>query len=977
MTLATTRLAVAVSIGIASLIQCAPSFAQSSAKDAAAIPSPNDTQAAPAKGAAPAAPSTGDQPAPTQMAEIAVTGQLAAIMRAESVKRDAIGVVDSVSAEEAGKFPDSNVADALQRVPGVSVDRGSTAGRGGNGGTLSAVGGESSQVSIRGLGPTFVGVLLNGRPIASDTTDRSFNFDMLPPELISLVEVHKTYSADLSEANLGGTVNVILARPLDAKTGWHASASIAGTSSSLDGSDWSKVAPRAYGLVGWKNEDSTFAWYASLMLYKRNDERQIADTEGWSLHNNFSYLDPSNPALKDVAFPHAMDAIYTFDRRERRGFSFAADWSPNDRFKVKWDTVISNYKNSQNQYFWNLASDTRDVTAMTVDANGTPLSFTRNVSAANPTNPIVAIQGYYPRNSYLYQHGLNLSLAVSDSTTIESDTSVSRAWDKIGKVGNFTLISGPSLNGSQLQWVNPSVDQIPYYKPSSFAPLNNLNQLHTWYEQNGTGQQNISDSLLDSRLHMVTNFTDGLLSKLDFGFEGSDRDKKVSSYTPGLNGNNIACAAFCGQSVYIPADAIGAYLRNFGSSVVGGVSPGMPTSWVVFNGNQYLNWITTPAAYNELPPAVAAAYIAALKANGGGLALSPTPGAGSGIREKIYSFYVNADFRGNIHDMPWTLQAGARYEYATDTASGYVSPLIALTPLVGTTTINSTFGGITAISKDASNAAWLPAVNFRLNLRDDLVFRLGASKTLTRPDPTALGTQTTFGSFFIQSLQVFTGNTALKPYASKNFDTGLEWYFDEGSYLAGTVFYKKVSDFIATLSAPEVILGYTFQHFFPANLNSGTIKGAELTFNYRFTNLPSPFDGLGILSNYTHVTSSGSSDPAALTSGQGTFAIPGIGDSANFSLYYEKGPWEARAAINWRDKYLLTLAGASGSPTTVKPYSQLDASASYKLRDNIALFVEGTNLTRNTAFWYQAYPNRPQYAEADGMTLTLGIRGSW
>ena len=158
MTVATTRLAVAVSIGIASLVQFAPSFAQSSA--------------APANGAAPAAPSTGDQPAPTQMAEISVTGQLAAIMRAESIKRDAIGVVDSVSAEEAGKFPDSNVADALQRVPGVSVDRGSTAGRGGNGGTLSAVGGESSQVSIRGLGPTFVGVLLNGRPIASDTTDR-------------------------------------------------------------------------------------------------------------------------------------------------------------------------------------------------------------------------------------------------------------------------------------------------------------------------------------------------------------------------------------------------------------------------------------------------------------------------------------------------------------------------------------------------------------------------------------------------------------------------------------------------------------------------------------------------------------------------------------------------------------------------------------------------------------------------------------
>ena len=151
---------------------------------------------------------------------ISVSGQLASLQRAQEIKRDASGIVDSVSAEEAGKFPDQNVADALQRVPGVSVDR-----------TAASPIRSPSEDSA----PTFVNVLLNGRSMASTATNRAFNFDVLPSSLISTAIVNKTSSADIDEGGIGGTVNIVTARPLDYK-GFHASASLAGVYDSLSAS---------------------------------------------------------------------------------------------------------------------------------------------------------------------------------------------------------------------------------------------------------------------------------------------------------------------------------------------------------------------------------------------------------------------------------------------------------------------------------------------------------------------------------------------------------------------------------------------------------------------------------------------------------------------------------------------------------------------------------------------------------------------
>jgi TonB-dependent receptor len=388
-----------------------------------------------------------------------------------------------------------------------------------------------------------------------------------------------------------------------------------------------------------------------------------------------------------------------------------------------------------------------------------------------------------------------------------------------------------------------------------------------------------------------------------------------------------------------------------------------------------LNYLTTPAAYNQLPNP--AAFAAALAAAGGNFAGGEDLRSFSEVHERTRSAYAKADFEGHVFDKHWFLDVGLRYSHTDTTSNAYSTPLTAIT-INPNDTSNAipTYGSLSPISDSGGYGEWLPSANFKLNLRDDLVFRLALSKTESRPDLSNLSAATVYN--FRPNDQTLTlGNVKLKPYTSNNFDSGLEWYLDSLSYIAVDGFYKRVSNFNTTILTQTTVLGFPFQLIEPVNLNTATIGGEEFTFNYQFTRLPKPFDGLGAAVNYTHVSSNASINPALLAT-TGKFAVPGIGDSGNLSGYYEEGPWQLRLAYNWRGKYLSSIADGSeaGQPTTTKAYGQLDFSGSFAISPNLSVFLTATNLLRENISKYQVYPNRPAYAEADGGTVTLGIRGS-
>lgn len=876
------------------------------------------------------------------LSAVSVTGQLASLQRAQAIKRDASGIVDSVSAEEAGKFPDQNVADALQRVPGVSVDRS---------------GGESNQITVRGFGPTFVNVLLNGRTMASAATDRAFNFDVLPSSIISTAIVNKTASASQEEGGIGGTVNIITARPFDFN-GFHASGTVAGMYDSLGGSSSSNSAtPKFDAMLGNTNSDHTFGWLASVVYAKTDHTEQSVNTSGWIPGLNYSNI---NPAYTNVSIPQSLQGQVINETRTRRSFSGSIDWIPIDHLTVKFDTLLSDYKIDSKYNAFGMFANASDIQSLTADANGTALGYTRNNTGRLSNDYIMESN---PTNEYNEQTGINLSYAFSDANTLTLDSSVSKAWNKQSANGYFIVVGTRNV-GVNPVFTNNGSDSLP--STTNILSPTDSSDLRAHYFGLGGQSPNVSDRVNQTRLNLQTDFAEGILSQLNFGIQHSEQQKKQENiYTP----NAVGCSEYCGYVASVPADAIGAYAFNAGS-LVDGVSPGFPTQWLGYNVNKLLTYLASPAAYNQLPNA--AAYQAALAANGG---FTPRvdPSSYSAVAERTNSAYGQASFDGSMGEKAWNLNVGLRYTKTDTISSAYSVPILAITvnPL-DTSNAIPTYGALAPVQATGSYSKWLPSVDFKINLRDNVIFRAAASKTMTRPDLTNLSAASSY-NFRPQDQTVTTGNAKLLPYVSTNYDASLEWYMNSDSYVSLDGFIKKVKNFTTLITQPTDILGFPFLLTEPVNLNAATIKGAEFTFNYQFHQLPAPFDGLGTAFNYTYVTSSTSVNSSTST---GKFAVPGIGNSSNLSLYYQEGPVQTRLAYNWRAKYLSTIAGDQSQPTTVKPYGEVDLSASYKLNKYASVFVNATNLFNQTIFRYQVYANRPSYAEKDGRTFTMGVRAS-
>lgn len=936
-----------LTVGIRSALLCAVGaacgfagndlYAQTATSDAAAAPAASATQDGKTTSAS-------SQKNATTLNTVQVTGQLESLLRAQETKRYDIGVVDSVSAAEAGQFPDQNVADALQRVPGVSVNRGS---------------GESSQITVRGFGPQFVNVLVNGRDMASASSDRSFDFDVLPVELLQQAIVHKTGSADLDEGGIGGTVNVVTAQPQDFN-GFHASSSIGGVNDTTQGGLSSKVTPKVSGLIGNTNADHSFGWLLSGVYYKRDHESDSVDTSGW-MHMGFPWV---NPSYTDIHLPQSLQGTVTQEKLTRQAVSGAVFWKPIDDLTVKLDSLYTEYKVDSGYNAFGLYTNPYVITSITPGANNTAQTFSENATGGMSND---YIKEYNPRDAKNMQTGLNLNYQIDKATQIDFDSSVSRAWNKQSANGYFVVVGTRNI-GVNPTWTNNGSNQLPSY--TDFLSPTDINSLHAHVTNEGTQSPNVTHDIFENRLHLSHTFEDGVLSKLDVGVEQSTQTKKmVNTNTP----NSFGCAEYCGYVATIPASAIGAHVVNYGS-LVGGVSPGFPQQWIDYDVNKLFAYLATPAAYNQLPNP--GAFKAQLDANGGGFGAIPDPQKYSRVHESVRAAYAMATLDGEMGAMPWELNLGMRYTKTDTTSEAYSVPLVSLAvnPNDPTNAI-PTYGPLSPISQHGSYSNWLPSANFRLNLRDDLVFRAAVSKTLTRPDLSNLSAAV--GYDFRPTDQTITkGNAALKPYLSKNADMGLEWYFADTSYVALDTFYKKVANFSTLVTSNTELLGFPFLLTEPVNLNSAIVKGAEFTFNYQFTGLPSPFNGLGVATNYTYVTSSASASGSEIST-TGRFAIPGIGSSANASLYYQKGPVELRLAYNWREAYLSSIAGAQGQPTTVKDYGQLDFSANYRLNKNVSFYLQATNLNNEKIYQYQVYLDRESYAEADGRTIAAGVHIDW
>ncbi|MEG3088782.1 TonB-dependent receptor [Sphingomonas sp. PB4P5] len=881
--------------------------------------------------------------------EIIVTGIRASLASSAAQKRDASGILDAISSEDLGKFPDANVAESLQRIPGVAIDRSN---------------GEGRSVTVRGLGPAFNTVLFNGRSFASDNYSRAFSFDLIPAELISGAQVYKSTQAPLQGGGIGATINVQTPRPLDLK-GFKGVFS----AKALYEKNSDKFTPQVFGLLSDTFADGTIGVLASLSYQRRVASIDSITNDGYFLQRE---LGPGGSLYKapdgdrGVYAPRTQAIGNSVDRRTRLGATLVAQYAPTDELTITVDGLYNKFKSDQEAHSLGSWFEPSSYTAYTVDSNRTITSLTTNGNADFVSSGAV-------RETTTYEFGGNIEWRPSDSVKVVLDASRSRAKNAAGGKGYFVVIGTPTTYSFQA----PEGGGIPStfgYTPGALTTPA-LGRTHIA----GIGGDDVTEKVTEYRLNTEWKAETGALKTLRFGLMRTSRDKRN---VPITSDPNIGCF-YCGYLTSADPSLLSPFtVKSFGGGAV-------PTSFLQFDAQEYLKFLTSPAATlaidaaRGLPPGT----IGSLYAQTNGYAATPQPS--TRVKESVYAGYVDVDFAGDLGGVPWFVNIGARYEHTELRSYGQQQQLLDLVQNDPTiyTGVYANNGAAVSIDKSTSYDIFLPNLNARVNIAPKFQARFAAYKSLTRPALSDLAPSLTFTTLRPATLTAAGGNPDLKPYRATNFDLSFEYYPTRTTTLSAAVFYKHVNDFITQVFAPEVFTiansqnisgqyvdgkSATFSVRRPRNGGSLDIRGLELNVVHSLDWAPGFLSGFGVQANATFVKSN---RPFDVTVTDQSFAAEGIGNSQNATVFYEKYGISARIAYNRREKFLQTLAGGPGNePVFVRNYGQFDGSAAYNVTDNAQVFIEGTNLFNAKYITTGRFDNQVLNYQNTGPRYDVGFR---
>lgn len=341
---------------------------------------------------------------------IEVRGIRGALGRAMDAKREAGGVVDSISAEDIGKFPDTNLAESLQRITGVSIDRS---------------GGEGQLITVRGFGPQFNTVLVNGRQMASENQSRAFSFDTISSELVKSLDVHKTSTATMQSGGIGSTVNVATARPF-AISGFKFAGSIKG----VYDENSEETTPQVSALISNTFNDDSLGVLFALSHQERETRLNQAQTDGWL--ENVGVPNPQTESGQaytgNIFSPRNYDHKVTTEERTRTNANLVIQYAPTDNLIVTADALYSDFDvetDTTSYGHWFTAPNIEgfgDAAGATVDANGTVIDLYQEVGLATDMHA-----KKFDRLTESSALGLNFDWDVNDNLNMKFDISHSSA----------------------------------------------------------------------------------------------------------------------------------------------------------------------------------------------------------------------------------------------------------------------------------------------------------------------------------------------------------------------------------------------------------------------------------------------------------------------------------------------------------------------------------------------------------------------
>ena len=835
-----------------------------------------------------------------------IRGSLKANLNA---KRFANSVVDVITAEDIGKFPDKNVADSLARITGVGISREF---------------GEGEKITIRGAGPTKNRTLLNGQNVATadwfilDEPSRGFNFTLLPSSLVSELEVYKTPQADIDEGSIGGTVILRTRKPLDLDSGT--------TNFNLQNqySDTSgKHEPQIDAMYSWHNEAQTFGALVSATSQTRKVQREGMEVLGWT-----------DPDANGVRRPKDIGAPIFRQDRERKTFFGSFQYAPSDVFDMTLNVMDSKMdadnhninllirpQNDGIEEFSNTTIVDNNMVAGTVATDGAYEWDFINRESSTETNT-VDLEINYAANNYKV-HGQ------MGRTKAKGGTYNETSWSFVNNVpGGYDF----DLTGGTPE-VNIGVDATD----------------GSLWSQNWTwgGNKPTTDEETYAQLDLDYELDSGFFSNVKVGvkYRDHDRDQGRQAYSwhgPGTSADPDSAYMW---DIFDQCPTLADCQQSSGTHTVASH---------VMNGNITNQLDASRTNFMTLGFGGDADY-----------AVSNVLGEMWAINETIKAAYVSADFygdnyRGNIGvRVVRTDQTASSNFFSSDSWGFHTVDRDWLTPET-----------LEWVTEKRSYTEVLPSFNVAYDLSPEQIIRVGLAEVMARPNFSALAPTTTTGALNVAEPVGTAGNPNLEPQKAQQFDISYENYFNETSMFAITYFYKKIESYPDAISYTQEFFDQQSNTMVPVTITSttngkgGSSDGIEIGYQQNFGDY-------GILANYSY-TNADMDGIGAVNSTRSGFVEGASENMFNATFFYENDVFGARLMYNYRTEWYKGVSW-TGAELWNDAYGQLDFSSSYKYSENIILTFEAVNLTDEEVVEYDGVKSRLMSIYQNGPRFLLGL----
>jgi iron complex outermembrane recepter protein len=965
-----------------------------------------------------AAPTTAPAQSANTLEEIVVTGIRGSLQRALQIKKLSLGVVDAVSAEDIGQFPDSSIGEAIGRMPGITVNRGSINGT--NSAGAGTATGSVTGVAVRGFGAQFNELLVEGRPVASGN-GQTFDFSTMSANYIGEIDVHKTPDFSISSGAVGATINVKFPNPFD-HPGLHAQGFVSTTDYAMDGG----ARPAFGGLLSDTFDDGKFGILVDADYTDKHILGHHQDIVGWkaaklpcsAFNQNYTTAFGSTgcaavgagatgTAAVDSWYPQDMAMYLERTDSRRKDGRLAFQWHPTDNVLVTLDDNYSS-DNEHTETFqrstWFGVFPSNNPTNVVLDSNGTITDFTD----AGPTDFNANIDDTYIVTN---TPGINVTWDVSDDWTAELDAD--QSVSKLNPNGGYTGVDadvgyGPNTSLGTNAYtgglvLNSNNSVLPYWSavgPNTVASGSspvispNYNGLNPYMIGSHvfplTDQQN-SDKVNQVKLGGAWHAGS---TKVTFGAQFVDETWNLKSY--GTFDNNY-WQLWAG---YGPAS------NNYTSS---GVLHGVPLPQSLFSAVSVSPWMpgfsgagNLPSTVLEYSPYSVLNYLITQPINadwspsgtyprysGGYPAMVLNVSSVEHVDRANYSPFVTAEHNFELGNMTLNVNAGLRWQKTKEQLAGLDTQLVSLTLQPGDiTAYNFNRGPSTWTATTFSYSYLLPSLDLNLMVRPDVKIRADFSRTETPPNNTQLVPNTAYNGR-VGALSATGNNPDLLPYLSDNYDLGAEWYYGSNDYVAVDGFFKHVSQFpvssVQTLTVPGLIdpsplsPNYgklaQFAEATTVNGHAANVKGLEVTWQQMLGY------GFGYQINGTYAHSDANFNNYGTVADQ--FALPGLGNSANLIGFYQRDKLQARLTVQWQAAQLLVLGQEQNGgdfapePVYLASSTELDFSTQYDVTSHLSAFFEALNLTDSVYHTYGRFSNQTLNLVDYGRSFTMGVRAKF